>query len=107
MRIRDWSSDVCSSDLRNTRELGGGVILHGETLADAHAFLEAELIGKRGMTLVHPYDDTYVIAGQGTVALEMLEQVPELDTLIVPVGGGGLISGMETGRESGTERLCQ
>src|SRR3546814_512823 len=80
--------------VRNTRELGGEVILHGETLADAHAFLEAELIGKRGMTLVHPYDDPYVIAGQGTVALEMLEQVPELDTLIVPVGGGGLISGM-------------
>ncbi|WP_026352837.1 threonine ammonia-lyase [Solimonas variicoloris] len=80
--------------VRNTRELGGEVILHGETLADAQAFLETELIGKRGMTLVHPYDDPYVIAGQGTVALEMLEQAPELDTLIVPVGGGGLISGM-------------
>lgn len=80
--------------VRNTRELGGEVILHGETLADAQAFLEAELIRKRGMTLVHPYDDAQVIAGQGTVALEMLEQAPQLDTLIIPVGGGGLISGM-------------
>ncbi|WP_028079354.1 threonine ammonia-lyase [Solimonas soli] len=80
--------------VRNTRELGGEVILHGETLADAQEFLEAELLRKRGMTLVHPYDDPYIVAGQGTVALEMLEQAPELDTLIVPVGGGGLISGM-------------
>ena len=80
--------------VRNTRELGGEVILHGETLADAQAFLERELIEGRGMTLVHPYDDPYIIAGQGTVALEMLEQAPELDTLIVPVGGGGLVSGI-------------
>lgn len=80
--------------VRNTRELGGEVILHGETLADAQVFLETELVGKRGMTLVHPYDDPLVIAGQGTIALEMLEQAPELDTLVVPIGGGGLISGM-------------
>ncbi len=80
--------------VRNTRELGGEVILHGDTLADAQAFLEAELIAKRGMTLVHPYDDAHVIAGQGTIALEMLEQAPHLDTLAIPIGGGGLISGM-------------
>jgi threonine dehydratase len=80
--------------VRATRELGGEVILHGETLADAQEFLERELIQGRGMTLVHPYDDPYVMAGQGTVALEMLEQAPGLDTLIVPVGGGGLIAGM-------------
>ncbi|MFA5938627.1 MAG: threonine ammonia-lyase [Sinimarinibacterium sp.] len=80
--------------VRNTRELGGEVILHGETLADSQVFLESELIRKRGMTLVHPYDDPYVIAGQGTVALEMLEQAPGLDTLVIPIGGGGLISGM-------------
>jgi threonine dehydratase len=80
--------------VRNTRQLGGEVILHGDTLADAQAFLEAELVGRRGMTLVHPYDDPDVIAGQGTVALEMLEDMPDLDTLIVPIGGGGLISGM-------------
>jgi threonine dehydratase len=80
--------------VRNTRELGGEVILHGETLADAHAYLEEELIRKRGMTLVHPYDDPYIIAGQGTIALEMLEDAPALDTIVVPIGGGGLISGV-------------
>ncbi len=80
--------------VRNTRELGGEVILHGDTLADAQVFLESELVGKRGMTLVHPYDDPLVIAGQGTIALEMLEQAPQLDTLAVPIGGGGLISGI-------------
>jgi threonine dehydratase len=80
--------------VRNTRELGGEVILHGETLADAQLFLESELVGKQGMTLVHPYDDPDVIAGQGTVALEMLEQAPQIDTLAIPIGGGGLISGI-------------
>ena len=80
--------------VRNTRELGGEVILHGETLAEASAFMEAELIGCQGMTRVHPYDDARIIAGQGTIALEMLEQSPELDTLVIPIGGGGLIAGM-------------
>ncbi|MDB5968133.1 MAG: threonine ammonia-lyase [Hydrocarboniphaga sp.] len=80
--------------VKNTRELGGEVILHGENLAESQAFLEAELIRGRGMTLVHPYDDAKVIAGQGTIALEMLAAVPELDTLVIPIGGGGLISGM-------------
>jgi threonine dehydratase len=79
--------------VRNTRELGGEVILHGETLADSFDFLMRELIQGRGMTLVHPYDDSYVMAGQGTVALEMLQQAPELDTLVIPIGGGGLFSG--------------
>ena len=80
--------------VRNTRELGGEVILRGDTLADAQEYLEAELVGKQGMTLVHPYDDPHVIAGQGTVGLEMLEQAPQLDTLAIPIGGGGLISGI-------------
>lgn len=80
--------------VRNTRDLGGEVVLHGETLADAAAFMEAEYVRGRGMTLVHPYDDAQVIAGQGTIALEMLEQAPQLDTLVVPIGGGGLVSGM-------------
>jgi threonine dehydratase len=79
--------------VRNTRDLGGEVILHGETLADSFDFLMRELIEGRGMTLVHPYDDRYVMAGQGTVALEMLQDAPELDTLIIPIGGGGLFSG--------------
>ena len=71
------------------------VILEGETFdaAYAHArLLEAE----RGFTFVHPFDDPRVIAGQGTVAVEMLADVPSIDTLIVPIGGGGLISGMST-----------
>lgn len=80
--------------VRNTRELGGEVILKGETLADAAEHMQAGYIAKRGMTLVHPYDDALIVAGQGTVALEMLEDVPEIDTLVVPIGGGGLISGM-------------
>lgn len=80
--------------VRNTRDLGGEVILHGETLADAAAYLHQELIGRCGMTLVHPYDDPQVIAGQGTVALEMLATAPDLEMLVVPIGGGGLISGM-------------
>lgn len=80
--------------VRNTRELGGEVILKGETLADAAEFMQAEYIAKLGMTLVHPYDDALIVAGQGTVALEMLEDAPAIDTLVVPIGGGGLISGM-------------
>lgn len=80
--------------VRNTRELGGEVILKGETLADAAEYMQAEYIAKRGMTLVHPYDDALIVAGQGTVALEMLEDAPEIDTLVVPIGGGGLIGGM-------------
>ncbi len=80
--------------VRNTRELGGEVILQGETLAEASEYLMWELVGRQGMTLVHPYDDPLIVAGQGTVALEMLQQAPQLDTLVVPIGGGGLIAGM-------------
>jgi threonine dehydratase len=79
--------------VRNTRELGGEVILHGETLSDAQAYLE-QLIREKGYTLVHPYDDPLIIAGQGTAGLEMLEDAPDLDTIVVPIGGGGLISGI-------------
>jgi threonine dehydratase len=79
--------------VRNTRELGGEVILHGDTLADSYEFMMRELVQAKGMTLVHPYDDLHVMAGQGTIALEMLAEVPELDTLVIPIGGGGLFSG--------------
>ena len=75
-----------------TRSHGAVVVLEGETVADAQVRCEA-LRDQRGLTLVHPYDDERVIAGQGTIALEMLEDVPSLDTLIIPIGGGGLISG--------------
>jgi threonine dehydratase len=76
----------------STRSYGADVVLHGETVAEAQARCE-QLQAQRGLTLVHPYDDAHVIAGQGTIALEMLDEVPGLDLLIFPVGGGGLIAG--------------
>ena len=74
---------------------GATVILHGETFDAAYAHAR-ELEAERGYTFVHPFDDLRVIAGQGTVAIEMLDDVPQLDMLVVPIGGGGLISGMGT-----------
>jgi threonine dehydratase len=75
-----------------TRAHGAQVVLDGETVADAQ--VRAELIAReRGLTWVHPYDDALVIAGQGTIALEMLEDAPDLDMLVIPIGGGGLIAG--------------
>src|SRR5262249_15127435 len=68
------------------------IVLEGESVAEAQ--VRAEVIAReRRLTFVHPYDDPLVIAGQGTIALEMLEDVPALDTLVIPIGGGGLISG--------------
>lgn len=79
--------------IENTKRYGAGVILEGESFEEAAAF--ANDYGQRnGLTFIHPFDDPLVIAGQGTIALEMLSQEPDLDTLIVPIGGGGLISGM-------------
>ncbi len=75
-----------------TEACGAEVVLDGETIADAQVRAEA-LARERGLTWVHPYDDPLVIAGQGTIALEMLEDAPDLDTLVVPIGGGGLIAG--------------
>lgn len=76
-----------------TEALGAKVVLKGEALSDARAAADA-LARERGFVLVHPYDDPAVIAGQGTIALEMLADCPDLDALLVPVGGGGLISGI-------------
>jgi threonine dehydratase len=75
-----------------TRSHGAEVVLEGETVADAQMRCEA-LCRERGLTMVHPYDDPHIMAGQGTVALEMLEDRPDLDMLVIPVGGGGLIAG--------------
>src|SRR5258705_11323740 len=75
-----------------TKACGAEVVLHGETIADAQ--LRAETLAReRGLTFVHPYDDPKVIAGQGTIALEMLEDAPDLDLIVIPIGGGGLIAG--------------
>jgi threonine dehydratase len=85
--------------VEHTRRHGAEVILHGENFdeAKAHAFA---LEKRRGLTLVHPYDDGKVIAGQGTIGLEMLEAHPDLDTLVIAIGGGGLISGIATAAKS-------
>lgn len=74
---------------------GATVVLEGETFDAAYAHARV-LEAQRGFTFVHPFDDPRVIAGQGTVALEMLADVPAIDTFITPIGGGGLISGMAT-----------
>lgn len=77
----------------NTRRFGAEVILAGDTLAQAREEMQ-RIARERALVIVHPYDDADVIAGQGTVAIEMLESVPDLDTIIAPVGGGGLLAGV-------------
>jgi len=75
-----------------TRSHGADVVLHGESMSETQARCE-QIQAERSLILVHPYDDPRIIAGQGTIALEMLEDVSDLDTLIIPIGGGGLIAG--------------
>ena len=79
--------------VEQTRAFGAEVILHGENFdeAKAHAL---QVMAQRRLTLAHPYDDEKIIAGQGTIALEMLAAQPDLDVMMVPVGGGGMIAGM-------------
>ena len=79
--------------VERTRGFGANVVLEGDTFDDARAH-GLQLANERGLTLVHPYDDLAVMAGQGTIALEMLAQQPQIDTLVVAIGGGGLISGV-------------
>ncbi|WP_374409274.1 threonine ammonia-lyase [Hydrogenophaga sp.] len=81
--------------VERTRGFGAEVVLHGDSLeeARAHAYALAE---QQGLVFVHPYDDEAIIAGQGTVALEMLQAQPQIDTLVIAIGGGGLIAGMAT-----------
>jgi len=78
--------------VKATEAYGAEVVLHGETLSECHDRVAA-IIAERHPVLVHPYDDPAIIAGQGTIALEMLDEVPDLDMLLVPIGGGGLIAG--------------
>jgi threonine dehydratase len=78
--------------IEHTRVFGAEVILCGESLEDAGS-LAHEIARQRGLCFIHPYDDPAVICGQGTIALEMLAAAPDLDALVVPVGGGGLIAG--------------
>ncbi len=78
-----------------TESFGARVIQEGNEIADLEA-LAANLVAKEGLTLIHPYDDDRIIAGQGTVGLEMLGSAPDLDTIVVPIGGGGLMAGIAT-----------
>jgi threonine dehydratase len=84
-----------STKVTRTASWGGNVVLHGETLEQAAAHAE-QLAAERGLVFVHPYNDYGVIAGQGTLALELLQDVPDLDALLIPVGGGGLLAGCAT-----------
>ena len=76
-----------------TRMHGAEVVLDGESQSPKHRLVASKFKAKRNLMLVHPYDDPRIIAGQGTIALEMLEEVPDLDVLVIPIGGGGLIAG--------------
>jgi len=85
--------------VQQTRGHGAEVVLDGETFDEAYA-IARRIEGERGLIFVHPFDDREIMAGQGTVALEMLEDAPDLDTIVVPVGGGGLISGCAVAAKS-------
>jgi len=78
-----------------TRGYGADVILHGEIYDDAYEHAR-HLEKEKGYVFVHPYEDPYIIAGQGTIGLELHEKVPDLDSVVIPIGGGGLISGIST-----------
>jgi threonine dehydratase len=86
-----WSS---LSKQEATRSYGAQVIIHGTSLEDS--ITKAQEIARKGPLFIHPYDDDAVIAGQGTIALEILDDLPETDMIVVPVGGGGLIAGIAT-----------
>ncbi|MEM6679479.1 MAG: threonine ammonia-lyase [Pseudomonadota bacterium] len=79
--------------VKRTADFGAEVILHGASFDESVAFT-LEKATAEGLTLIHPFDDPDVVAGQGTVAIEMLEQEPDLDAIVVPIGGGGLIAGI-------------
>jgi threonine dehydratase len=90
--------------VEHTRSHGAQVVLHGDTLSEAFEHAQ-QLMLQRHLRFVHPYDDPAVIAGQGTIGLEMLDAVPELDLLVVPIGGGGLISGVAVAAKALSARI--
>ncbi len=93
------SADICMpetaplSKIENTKSYGANVILSGNCYDDAYA-KALEICKQKGSTFIHPFDDPYVIAGQGTIALEILEKCPTVDVVLIPIGGGGLASGI-------------
>ena len=88
-----------NAKVAQTRVFGAEVMLHGSSFAETLAFTQ-QLTDERHLTLIHPFDDEAVIAGQGTLGIEILEQMPDVETLIVPVGGGGLIAGVAVAAKS-------
>ncbi len=82
-----------------TKGYGAKVILKGKNFNETRLYME-ELAKENGMTIVHPYDDKFVMAGQGTIGLEILDDIWNVNTVIVPVGGGGLIAGIATALKS-------
>jgi len=89
------ASNATPAKIAATRAYGAEVVLHGRIWDEAND--EAvRIAGERGLTMIHPFDDLQLIAGQGTVGLEILEDVPDVDVVVVPIGGGGLISGIAT-----------
>jgi len=93
-----------SVKVTQTESHGARVVLHGDMYDDAYAKAR-ELEAEQGLVFVHPFDDPQVIAGAGTIALEMLEVAPNLDTLVIPIGGGGLISGTAIAAKSVNPRI--
>jgi threonine dehydratase len=85
--------------VKRTKDFGADVVLHGTGFDESVQFT-LDLAAEKGMTFIHPFDDPVVVAGQGTVALEMLEQQPDLDCIVVPIGGGGLIAGIAVAAKS-------
>ncbi|MCB0164184.1 MAG: threo-3-hydroxy-L-aspartate ammonia-lyase [Anaerolineae bacterium] len=88
-------SDTPGSKLAATKGYGAEIVLYDRQTQD-RAELAGQLVNQRGLVMIHPYDQPHVMAGQGTVALELFEEVPDLDVLVAPVGGGGLLSGCAT-----------
>lgn len=87
------SNRVPANKVKSLKELGANLVIHGQSQDDAERRAN-DLMQEYGYALVHPFDDPYIIAGQGTIGLEILEDLPDVDTVIVPVSGGGLISGI-------------
>ena len=87
--------DTPFNKIQKTEDLGAAVVLEGEDLVESAAHVE-QLIAKHGYTYIHPFADPLVAAGQGTLGLEMIEDQPDLDVIVVPAGGGGMLSGVAT-----------
>ena len=88
----------------NCRQFGANVILHGADLTEARTHA-GEIAAREGLTFIHPFDNADVIAGQGTMGLEILEQTPDVEAIVVPVGGGGLIAGIGTAVKAKAPRV--